>query len=121
MKKVVLVIGILFLVVAILIFRPVPIPATLKKCEKVEGEVASIYEAGVKDVVFVLRDDDKRYYINRGLENGLNLDTLRQDLLTENISIYYPRYWTPLDWNNRVKHLSHLTFQEQVIYTEVGK
>ena len=99
-------------------FRPVPI-VNEEKALVVEGTVTSIREGGEKDIVFYLKDHPTRFYINRGLENGLDLETLRNELLGKRVTIKYPKYWTPLDWNNEVKHLSKLETKDTVWFNEL--
>ena len=112
-------IGACFLLLAVLIFRPVPVPNSVDKCLVFEGEVQAIYEAGVKDALFVFRDSDRRFYINRGLEYGLDLEDLRENLTGRRVTVYYPKYWTPLDPSNNIKHLSQLNLEGEVIWTEI--
>ena len=33
----------------------------------------------------------------------------------------YPKYWTPLDWNNSVRHISKVEFDEEIIFNELKK
>ena len=110
--------GLLFLGLGILIFRPVPIPAE-KDCLSLKRTVSEIYEAGVKDVVFKLQGFDKAFYINRGLERGLDLKKLRVDLIGKEIVIMYPKYWTPLDPFNSVRHISKIEFDGRTVFTEI--
>ena len=107
-----------FLGLAILIVRPVPIPKE-EDCQSLKGTVTGIYEAGVKDVVFKLQGEDKEFYINRGLETGLELEKLRADLINKEIRILYPKYWTPLDPLNSFRHISKLEYQGKIIYSEI--
>ena len=107
----------LFLLVA-LIFKPVPILSE-DKLLSVEGTVESIYEGGIKDVVFILKDHPVRYYINRGLESGLVLEKLQNELTDQTIVLKYPKYWTPLDPKNTVKHVSKVYLGDEVIFSEV--
>ncbi|MEN0048610.1 MAG: hypothetical protein AAF806_16230 [Bacteroidota bacterium] len=111
--------GIALFVFVAMVFRPVPMNQTEAECELVEGTVTHIWEGGIKDVVFSLEESDKKFYINRGLENGLELEALKQQLIGERVQIYYPDYWTPLDPNDEVKHLSKLVHGEEVIYSEL--
>ena len=117
MKKLLLILGVGFVFICVLVFRPVPITSE-DKCLSVEGIVKAIYEGGVKDVVFVLEDNQTRYYINRGLEQGLSLDKLKNDLIGQEIVIKYPKYWTPLDPKESTRHLSKLKWGNQVIFDE---
>lgn len=116
-KKFFIAIPVLFLLLAVLILRPVPI-VTEDKAIAESGVVAGIYEGGVNDVVFKLQDNNRRFYINRGLEAGLTLEGLREKLIGRKVTLKYPKYWTPLDWNNRVKHISKVEFGNEVIFNE---
>ncbi|MAD96570.1 MAG: hypothetical protein CMB99_04500 [Flavobacteriaceae bacterium] len=119
MKKVLLGIGFLFVIVFVLIFRPVPIVAEENALES-KGVVTEIYGTGGFDVVFKLDNTSQRYYINRGLEHGrLDLKDLQNRLIGQEVIIKYPKYWTPLDWNNTVRHLSKLEFGDEVIFNEL--
>ena len=108
----------LFLIACVLILRPVPIVKEDKALE-VRGLVKTIYEGGVHDVVFLLEDDQTRYYINRGLEMGLDLESLQKELVGQEVLIKYPKYWTPLDWNDEIKHLSKLVYRDSVYFNEL--
>ena len=111
-------IGICLVVVAVLVLRPVPIVSEDKAIVET-GIVANIFEAGVKDVVFMLEDIPRKFYINRGLEQGLNLEDLKNRLIGKEIILKYPKYWTPLDWNHRIKHVSKLEFNGEVLFNEL--
>ena len=118
LKKIGITFGILIFVAFILIFRPVPIVEEQYAIET-KGIVTDVYEGGRFDVVFKLKDRKQRYYINRGLENGLDLKDLQKRLIGQEVTIKYPKYWTPLDWNNTIRHLSKLEFQNEVIFNEL--
>ncbi len=110
---------ILFFSACALIFRPVPILPE-KDNEVIQGKVKHIYEAGQYDVVFILEDAPSRFYINRGLEDDrLKLDELKDQLVGQEVTIKYPDYWTPLDWNRTSIHLAKLEYQEEVVYSEL--
>ena len=110
--------GLIFLGLGILIFRPVPIPDE-KDCLSLKGKVTDIYERGVKDVVFKLDGFDQEFYVNRGLERGLELNSLRAALINEEIVIKYPKYWTPLDPANSVRHISKIERERRTVFTEL--
>lgn len=110
--------GLVFLGLIILAFRPVPIPDE-KDCLILKGTVGEIYEAGTKDIVFKLRGVDKEFYINRGLEKGLDLKKLRADLTNKVIVIKYPNYWTPLNPTNSIRHVSKIESDGTTVFTEI--
>ena len=84
-----------------------------------KGIVSNIVESGEKDLKIELAGLERSFYINRGLEKGLNIDELRRQILGQEILIKYPKYWTPLDWNNRVRHVAKMEFNGELIYSEL--
>jgi len=110
---------ILFFALAFATLRPVNIPSDASECLVAEGRVIKVFEGGVNDVAFRLEGDETMYYINRGLEQGLILEDLQQELTGNNITIRYPKHWTLLDPNNKIKHLSILEYNGKDIYNEI--
>lgn len=104
----------------VLVFVLQPIPA-LSEAEALveEGIVIGIYESGDQDITLQLADNDRLFYINRGLEKGLDLNTLKHQLIGQTATLKYPSYWTPLDWNSRYRHLSKLESEGVVLYNEL--
>ena len=120
LKKIIIGFVALLFIVAIFIFRPVPI-VTEDKALVETGVVAKIKEGGVKDVVIRLKDNNRIFYINRGLEKGLDLEDLSGRLIGNEVTVKYPKYWTPLDWNDKIKHISKLEINGEVIFDEFRK
>ncbi|MCC7504372.1 MAG: hypothetical protein IT259_03680 [Saprospiraceae bacterium] len=108
-----------FILLAILIFRPVPLPPE-EDCLVVTGVVTEIYENKGYDVIFKLKDNPNLYYVNRGTQRGIDLNAIQQRLLNQPVTFKYPRYWTPLDWNNTVRHLSKIIHNGETVFTEIG-
>lgn len=115
----IILLGLMFLGTGVLIFRPVPVPDE-KDCLSVKGTVTQMYEGGVKDVVFKLQGLDKEFYVNRGLERGLDLNNLKASLTNKEIVIKYPKYWTPLDPGNSTRHISKIECDGKTIFTELN-
>ena len=111
--------ALVFTGLGILVFRPVPIPDE-NDCLILKGTVSEIYEAATKDVVFKLKGLDKEFYVNRGLEKGLDLKKLRTDLTNKEIVIKYPKYWTPLNPTNSIRHVSKIECDGRIVFTEIG-
>ena len=105
-------------IIAVLIFRPVPIVSESKAISEI-GIVKEIYSNKGKDVIFIMLNTDRKFYINRGLENGLELNNLKEKLIGNSIVIKYPKYWTPLDWNNGIRHISKVEFKNEIIFNEL--
>ena len=105
-------------IITVLIFRPVPIVSESKAISEI-GIVKEIYSNKGNDVIFVMLNTDRKFYINRGLENGLELNNLKEKLIGNSIVIKYPKYWTPLDWNNSIRHISKVEFKNEIIFNEL--
>ncbi len=118
-KKIILISLSLFaLIIAVLVFRPVPIVSESKAISET-GTVTEIYSNKGNDIIFILEGSKRKFYINRGLEYGLKLNDLKEKLIGNSIVIKYPKYWTPLDWNNRIRHISKVENKDEVIFNEL--
>lgn len=118
-KKIILISLSLFaLIIVVLVFRPVPIVSESKAISET-GTVTEIYSNKGNDIIFILEGSKRKFYINRGLEYGLKLNDLKEKLIGNSIVVKYPKYWTPLDWNNRIRHLSKVENKDEVIFNEL--
>lgn len=112
--------SLLIFIIAVLIFCPVPIVSENKAISE-SGIVKEIYSNKGNDVIFVMENTERRFYINRGLENGLELNNLKEKLIGNAIVVKYPKYWTPLNWNNSVRHISKVEFNDEIVFNELKK
>jgi hypothetical protein len=103
-----------------LALRPVPIPEE-KDCLITTGRVVQVYESGTKDITIRLQNADETFYINRGLEAGLDMKKLRADLAYNVITIKYPDHWTPLDPSGSTRHVSKIELDGKTIFTELTR
>lgn len=109
----------LFVGFCLMVLQPVPIPDSAEECLVVKGVVEEIFEGGEKDVLFKISGHDSYYYINRGLEQGLELANLQHKLMGKEVEIRYPDYWTPLDPQAYSRHLSVLTYKGKILFSEI--
>lgn len=105
------------LTLMVFVFRPVPI-ITEAEAARTSGKVIQIWEASDKDIFFRLSGDPKRYYINRGLERGLDLSQLEADLMGHEVEFLYPSHWTPLDPGQKTIHLAALRKDGAYLFSE---
>jgi len=105
--------SILFILYLLLIVKIGPINYDKNESLKVTGIVDDLYEAGIKDLVFKLKDDSNIYYINRALENGFDLDSIKTDLLGEKITI-----WHSDSRSIGTYHMLQFKYQDSIYYTE---
>ena len=120
MKYFLIFFSVAFIILAAFVFKPVPIINEKDSISEV-GIVSEVYANKGNDVVFVMKTTKRRFYINRGLERGLELSSLKDKLIGKSVVVKYPEYWTPLDWNNTVRHISKVEFECEVIFNEFRK
>ena len=80
--------------------------------------VSQVDETG--DISIRLKDNPTSYYINRGIQNGMSVPTLQEQIKEKEVTILYPDHWTPLDPLGHYQHVSRITLEEENIYDEIG-
>lgn len=79
-------------------------------------KIKKITEGTSYDIV--LHDDGTdRYYINRGLEQGINLDSLNAQVLNKTVTLHLAKVLGGIT----SEHISQLTVNGDTIYTEFDK
>ena len=81
-------------------------------CTVVDTEIINVIEGSTYDIVFKSPYQDS-FYINRGLEQGLNLDSLRNKVLNKTVTLHLAKL--PLGTSH---HISQLAVGEEVLFTE---
>jgi len=108
-----------FVTLLFLAFSPLP-KATHQNCEKITGQVINVFQGGGEnDIVINIKNDGNYYYLNRGLEKGLDLEALQTQLTNNNITLYYVKHWSLLDLYNQTRHVARLDFNGAKIYNEM--
>lgn len=103
----------------ILALRPIE-PSTLSDCIRVDGIIAAIdTNGGPSDVSIYIKGDNSYYYINRGLEKGLQLGDLQSNLVGQHCTLFYADHWTPLDPFGTHRHVTKIQVKETAVYNEV--
>lgn len=114
MKKVFFVLSLFSLLTVFLLVRsciienPEPQDTTI-----ITTTITNITEDQSFDIVFHSSDGNK-YYINRGLELGLNLETLNTDVLNKTVTLHLANVLGDI----ASKHISQLAIGNTIIYTE---
>lgn len=76
-------------------------------------KIVKITEGPSNDIVF--HDDGTDYfYINRGLEQGLNLDSLNAKVLNKTVTLHLAKIIGGIT----SEHISQLAIDDEIIYTE---
>ena len=116
-KNLVLLVFLAFILMVLLIFRPVNIRERADSLVQT-GTVQDIFEGGDKDIVFKLYETTTLFYINRGLEQGFTIEGLKHRLLDKDVTIRYPDHWTPFDPGRSSMHLSELEYNNEILFSE---
>ncbi|MFP2995694.1 hypothetical protein ABN763_07270 [Spongiivirga sp. MCCC 1A20706] len=109
---------VIFLVLFWITFRPIK-NVTSDDVMKVEGLVTNIYPGSGNDIYFKLEKIERPFYINRGMELGLYLDSLNNTVLNKRVILHSIKRWTPLTTNKMHPHISKLTVDGAVIFNEI--
>lgn len=117
MKKLFYALGILL--IAFVVMALIPIDTSKENSIKISGIIKSISKGGVNDLVFELNNNKVTYYINRGLENGFNLDQAKTAFIGKKVTLCYAKSWTPLaPFGTTCKHITQISIDDKEIYSE---
>ena len=110
---------ILITLVVLLVLALMPVNTSKENSVLVVGKVKDISEGGVKDLVIEIENSKITYYINRGFENGFEIEKAKSELLGENVVLYYAKNWTPFaPFGTTSKHITQLSLNDKIIYSE---
>lgn len=127
MKRILTIIGGTFLVLIVFSIISIFLSAIPGKTKRVDSKpltgklnaITTCCPGG--DITFHMDNDGgKSYYINRGVESGLNVEQLQKELIGKTITVYYYRYgWNVINFRNQVQHICELRTKDKVYYTEL--
>lgn len=81
-------------------------------CQITNIKVTKITEGSSHDIV-IHDDGTDFYYINRGLELGLNLDTLNAKVLNKTVTLHLPKMLLGTS-----EHIAQMAIGDDIIFTE---
>lgn len=70
-----------------------------------------------KDIQITLLNDDGRYYINRGMELGVNASSL-ESIKNKNVSVWYAKHWSLLNYNKKYRHVTQIQIDDKIVFSE---
>ena len=85
-----------------------------EECLVLETKIIKITEGSTFDIVFYDNKGD-RFYINRGLEQGLILDSLNAKVLNKSVTLHLAKVLVDIATS---EHISQLAVGETIIFTE---
>ncbi|SDG86889.1 hypothetical protein [Winogradskyella thalassocola] len=81
-------------------------------CKVVSAKIIDLRAGPTYDIQFKDHNGDT-YYINRGIESGLNLDSLNAKVLNKTVTLHLPKMiYGPS------KHIAQLAIEDHIIYSE---
>lgn len=112
---------VVIVILAIISFRPVPIPDSESELTFYNGILDSLATTESEDIVIFLKDSEKNFYLNRAMENdeGQALWEMKEELQGKELSLGYPNYWTLLDPSNSARHVCVLKSSNSTLYSEL--
>jgi len=111
----------LFLVFTIILFLLVrPVAITRENSITVNSVIIGVSEGGLKDIVISLKGARDIYYINKGIEKGLNVDDLNKKLMNKSVTILYakPRMLSRFGPMTDTRFITELRLDKEIIYSE---
>lgn len=84
-------------------------------------KVYNIKEGAEKNIIFRFDKGNGIYYISHGLQKGLNLDTLKKELLNREVTVLYlkPGFASGFSPVEATKYITELRSGDKVIYSEL--
>lgn len=83
-----------------------------EECEIKTIKITEISERSGFDIVFN-KGSKEQFYINRGLENGLNLDSLNANILNKTVTLHLQKLFFGTS-----NHIAQLAIDDEIIFTE---
>ncbi|MBW1295284.1 hypothetical protein [Aquimarina litoralis] len=109
---------IIFMWIAIQTFKPI---RNVQPDDVIEitGVVTKIEEKGGFDIAITLQNDHHYYYINRGLQQGLTIQQLQEELMGKKVTLYSIHRWTIFTRDKIMGHISKILVDDRVIFNEI--
>lgn len=108
------------ILIVLLVFSLTPLPrASAANCGLIEGNVEDVKAGGGPgDILVKISGNNGYYYINRGLENGVNLDVLTKQIKDKPAKVYYIKHWSLFNFNAMTRHIGRIETGQAIVYNE---
>ena len=109
------------LIITALFFIFNPISVTRDNSIVFNTMVYKVSEGSENNVILRLENGSGTYYINHGLQKGLNLDTLEKQLVNQQVTVLYLKssFVSGFSPVASTKYITEVRLGEKVIYTEL--
>ncbi|MES3017499.1 MAG: hypothetical protein V4721_06970 [Bacteroidota bacterium] len=109
------------LIITLLFFIFNPLAVTRANSIEFNTLVYKVGEGSEGNVILKLDNGTGIYYINHGLQKGLDLDTLKKQLINHKVTVFYLKnsFVSGFSPVASTKYITELRLGEKVIYSEL--
>lgn len=119
-EKAIISFAILTVIIPAAVFYSILPEPTLDNCITTSGFVSRVINgSGKRDIVIELQGDEKYYYINRGIERGLSVNSLSRQILNKDIEVMTIKHFSFFDPFGSTKHIAKISTGGVVVYSEM--
>lgn len=110
-----------FLAVCVVLIAWLKVPTpTSENTKLVSGMVTFIGTPCCEDVGIRLAGDSHFYYINRGVESGMDVEALAYELQGEHVDLrIIETRWSPLNPDKQVVPVAEIIYEDEVLFSSM--
>lgn len=118
-KPGIIIFTVLIIALLYLVFRPIPV--SRDNSIAINTTIDKVSEGSEDNIILKLNNTSGIFYINHGLQKGLNLDTLQQELQNREVSVLYLKsnFFSGFSPVKGTKYITELKLGDKVIYSEL--
>lgn len=118
-KTGILIFSLLIIALLYLVFRPIPV--SRENSIVIHSTVDKVMKGSENNIIFELDNAGGIFYINHGLQKGLNPDTLQKELQNREVSVLYLKsnFFSGFSPVKGTKYITELKLGDKVIYSEL--
>lgn len=118
-KPEIILFAVLVIAALFLVFRPISV--SRDNSIVINTTVEKVSEGSEDNVIFKLNNTSGIFYINHGLQKGLNLDTLQMELQNREVTVLYLKsnFFSGFSPVKGTRYITELKLGTKVIYSEL--
>lgn len=118
-KPAIIVFTVLIIALLFLVFRPIPV--SRENSIAINTTIDKVSEGSEDNIILKLNNASGIFYINHGLQKGLDLDTLQKELQNREVSVLYLKsnFFSGFSPVKGTKYITELKLGDKVIYSEL--
>lgn len=118
-KSGILIFTVLIIALLFLVFRPIPV--SRDNSIAINTTIDKVSQGSEDNIILKLNNTSGIFYINHGLQKGLNLDTLKQELQNREVSVLYLKsnFFSGFSPVKGTRYITELKLGDKIIYSEL--